>query len=493
MLKKVTFVLSILFLAGLVSVNAQTRSTVERDLIRLKSAIQRTESLIRILPEQNLKTSIEQNLQKVKDFRQKALDFQTQHKTAQAAANIQMAFQVLENIQKMVRSLPFFRLKFKERLDRKIQMADKRVTEGNQREALFMLNRAKYFREKAYLTIRQGRTFASLEYYRLAEFFADRAISFTEAKHPLTTGILEKRLLETQMLFHRAENNVNRNPQKRWKPILRRIRKELREARELLQQNRLTAANKKLLVINRALYRILDVSEGLPVPEQERLQLEFQALQSSFLELKRRPGFRQDAALEKLSRRTEMLLNRISNHIESHRLPAARKELLLANRMVFRLHRFSKARAGASLTDLSAMMDRTEKSLRQLQEGKASPIWDNVLQVAEFNLSQAQQFHQNNNDRKAIIYLQLANRIILKVSRVQEIKQNLDPATLTMELQRLNSLIQRMKNHADLTEKQTIQLKTAEKLAVIARKAFEAENYYYAQSLIKISINLITK
>ena len=118
---------------------------------------------------------------------------------------------------------------------------------------------------------------------------------------------------------------------------------------------------------------------------------------------------------------------------------------------------------------------------------------DNVLQIAEFNLNQAKHFNQDGNSRKALIYLQLANRIILKVSRFQEIEQNLDPAVLTMELQRLNSLIQRIKNHNDLTEKQKIQLKTAEKLARIARKAFQAQDYYYAQSLIKISINLITK
>ncbi|NIU02021.1 MAG: hypothetical protein GWN01_14265, partial [Nitrosopumilaceae archaeon] len=149
---------------------AQDIAPIEQELNRLRIIIDRTAAFVEMLPNSDFKQVIIGDLQKANEEYTKAVEFANNHRYGLARLHIRLAYEHLKKIENLVKSHPLFKIKFRERLDIRIQQAEEIVQNNQNPEALHMLNRAKFFRQKAYLAFRSDQSFNALEYYRLALF-----------------------------------------------------------------------------------------------------------------------------------------------------------------------------------------------------------------------------------------------------------------------------------------------------------------------------------
>jgi anaerobic glycerol-3-phosphate dehydrogenase len=102
---------------------AAQQATLNPQLINLKSAIDRTAAIVRLLPEfpdNEVKTEIEANLQKARLKYREAEEFAQNGQNQRAKLAIQQAYKLLQQIEFLIKQHPIFKIKFQELLERKI-------------------------------------------------------------------------------------------------------------------------------------------------------------------------------------------------------------------------------------------------------------------------------------------------------------------------------------------------------------------------------------
>lgn len=495
-MQRIRFIL-IAFLIGCFGTNssAQGDRMIEQQLHRLRATIDRTEAFVNLLPESDLKQTIRLHLQNANEEYGKALEFANNDRPGLAKIHIIAAYQYLKLIEGLIKDHPILKLRFRERLDTKIQQAEDIVETNQNPDALQMLNRAKFFRQRAYLAFRGDQSFNALEYYRLATFFAEKAIQLTTTGSDQSNGS-RNLLAETEMLLERATQLSENSHNLQLRKMVEKSNLEIQEVKSLYSSDRNDkAADRKLAALRRSLYQIIDLAEDVPQRQDERARLDYETLQFTVRSLQPDIQELNSPVVDRLYLRVSNLAKRIEHHIEEGNLTLARQKILMANRLVLNIYRLVSSQPTNSSEELKGQMDRARQGYDELQNNTIDASFSpELLNVVKTNLDQAQEAYQGGNQLVAAYYLKMANRLILKLNRMRLV-ESFEPESKSVQsdLQRLEDLINKIDSNGTPEGEYAIRYENSKELYRIAQKAFSENNLKLCEELATMGINLITQ
>lgn len=472
-----------------------------RDLDRLRTMLERTATVIELLPEGtdgNIKQTLRLHLEEAQRKYQEAIDAAHNGQPARARLLIAQVFAILRQIEAMIKSHPVFRINFREELDRKIQQAEIFVERTQNREALYMLNRSKFFREKAFSSFEQGRTYAAIEYYRLAVHFADQVQRMDRGQTDIPNEDDWRNFyLDTQVLLERAravaENTGQDAPVQR---MLNQAETELKDVAHLYEQHRYSAARQKLITVNRALYRLIDLAEKVPQRDDERLDVDLGSIELALEGIKEKLNQQDLPAAQRLLSRTEELVQQVHRHIENHQPVLARRKLFLANQLVLKLYRLADVQPADQPGELADQLAAAEHDVQLLKEQPADfPGSAGLLELIDSNLRSAREAYDQKLYYRASYALQVTNRLILKYNRLQlrDTAGQVQKEVVAADLEQLSGLLDRLKDSSDSDRDFAVRYQNAEALYRIARDNFNKGDFLVSRELTQMAINLLTK
>ena len=494
---KISLVLAIFFISSLgLNIYAQNDRNVIRELYRLKLILDRTSSFIDVLPESDFKTLMLSDLQKAQDEYGKAVDFADNNQNNLAKAHILLAYQYLKKIENLIKNHPVFKIKYRERLDLKIQQAEEIVQTKQKPEALHMLNRAKFFRQRAYLSFRGDQSFNALEYYRLAIFFADKAIQITTLDERDLNKDWTNLLSETEMLLERAKQLVDDSQNSQLISMIEKANSDLQEIRSLNASERDNAAKNKLLVLHRSLYRIIDLAENVPQRENDRVEMDFETLKFTIESLNTDIQNINSPATNRLYFRTTNMINSIENHINKGELVLARQKIFMANRLILNIYRLIESNSVNSPEELQLQIEHAQQNLEELQNTSSDLSFSaELLNLIKVNLDNADRALNETNYIRASFYLKMANRLILKFNRLRLLQStsDIEAKSAETELQRLENLLNRIDLNENTDQDFSIRYENSKKLFQVSQEAFLKNDFQLSHELTTMAINLITQ
>lgn len=489
------FVILLISAFGL-NIFAQNDRKIEQELNKLKLVLNRTSAFVDFLPQSDIRLIVLTDLQNANEEFRKAVDLANNNQLYLARVHIHLAYQYLKKIESLIKDHPIFRIKYRERLDSKIQQAEEIVQTSQNSEALHMLNRAKFFRQKAYLSFRNDQSYNALEYYRLAIFFADKAIQVAKSETDNMSRDWQDLLSETEMLIDRANQLVNELQNSQLQNMIVKANDEIQEIRRLYAAKRNNAANNKLLILHRSLYRIIDLAENIPQREGDRLSMDLETLKFTTQSLETDIESINSPAVNQLYFRVSNLVNNIENHIREGELALARQKIFLANRLILNIYRLIESKSTNSPDELNLQIERTKQNFSELQSSSANLSFSSeLLRVIKTNLDYAENAMGEKNYIQASLYLKMANQLILKMNRLRLLQsmENVEKKSVEAELQRLESLINRINISQNPDQEFTIKYENSKRLYEIAQNAFSNNDLQLCQELTTMAINLITQ
>jgi hypothetical protein len=497
-MQRIKFILTAFFIICIVANStAQSDRMIEQQLHRLKLTIERTTSFINALPESEVKQKMLLYLQSANEEYEKAVEFANNDRPGLAKIHIVAAYQYLKMIESLIKDHPILKIKFRERLDLKIQQAEGIVQTQQNPEALHMLNRAKFFRQRAYLAFRGDQSYNALEYYRLALFFAEKSIQLATVGSDQSVSDSQNLLSETEMLLERASQVVedSQNPQLR--NMVEKANLEMQEVRRLhINDRNDKTTHRKLLALQRSLYRIIDLAENVPQKEDERLRLDFETLQFSVQSLQSDLQNVDSPVTNRLYLRLSNLINTIDGHIRDGNLVLARQQILTANRLVLNIYRLISAQSVSSSDELKVQIDRAKQNYDELQSTATDASFSpELLRIIKTNLDHAEKANGKGNHLAASFYLKMANRLILKFNRMRLVDSlgKLEGKSVEADLQRLDGLLNRIELNENTDDDFAIRYENSKAIYKIARNAFLKNDLKVCQELTTMGINLITQ
>jgi hypothetical protein len=496
MRKNILILITIYLLSFLHQGNAQAMGPIEQELTRLRNTIDRTAAFVEMLPNTDLSQLIIGNLQKANEEYEKAIQFANNDRYVLARLHIRLAYEHLKKIENLVRSHPLFKIKFRERLDIKIQQAEEIVQTNQNPEALHMLNRAKFFRQRAYLAFRGDRSFNALEYYRLALFFADKAVQMSDGETDKSQKDWHNLISETEMLLNRVRQLVENSQNNQLRSMFEKANREMQEIDRLYTSKRVESAKRKLLILHRSLYRIIDLAENIPSIESDRLKVDLETLKYSTQSLEEDIKDIEAPTIDQLYLRVSNLVGDIENHINDGNITLARQKILLANRLIVRIYRLVESRSLNSEQELYRQIERTKQSFEEVQNtsmDESTPA--ELLPLTKNNIDQAEKAANENDYLTASSHLKMANRLILKFNRLRLIQalDNDQGGQIKSDLQRLHSLINKIDPAENDNKDFLIRYENAKRLSEMAEKSFSEGNLQVCKELTTTAINLITQ
>lgn len=476
-------------------------SDLQQELNKLQTAVERTVGMLHLLPDitdQNFKMTIEAKIKTLRDKLEEARHFAQNHQAVRARMAIRQAYSILSQIEVFIQQHPVLKIKYQEQLDRRIQRAEEVLENHRSREGLNLLNRAKFYRQKAFSLFREGRTFAAMEYYRLAMHFADEVLKLTDLqKSPTDEDHWRRLYLDTELLLERARTLVAQRDQSRQiHSLLTKAEIEMQEVRRLYERKNYTAAQQRLLTINRAVYRILDLAEDTPRDEIEKLRLDLQSLRLSLVNIDAELSRADLPAGKRLYHRAEMLANEVERLMHQGKIRLAQRNLFFANQILARLYRLLDSSTTDQPQQLEFQLARTEQNIAGLRSQRAE--WDpdqKFVQMIESNFGKARSAFQGGDYPTAAVYLRLTNQLILQFNRMQlrDATSAVEKGIVQQELQRLADMLNRFEEGGNLDLEASVHYQNAKYLYQLAEKAFDENNWMISRELTQLAINLLTQ
>lgn len=500
-MKRWIYIINLFLMFGAVTGGWGQNRNLNQNLITLKAIIERTYSMIQLLPQfpnNDVISEIQTKLQNARTAYEQAADFVRKRQNQNAVMAIAQAYGFLKQVEALMNQHPVFRIKYQEILDQQLQRAEELVNGQQDEEALYMLNRAKFFRRRAYDLFRQGKTYAAIEYYRLAIYFADQVPRVLGRRGGSSDREdWQKYYLDTEMLLERARSlAAGAGEQHQLSNMLNQAERGMNDVQRLYEEKNYTAARQKLQTIHRALFRIIDLAEKIPQNESERLQMDLESVQFSWQSVNEKAGPHPSNAFRAISGRLENLLQRTQLLISQNRLELARRNIFFANQMVLRLYRLAENQDDSTPEALRDQLARAEQNFRELTaQHEKSAARESFSKLIAANLRQAEERLGQQQYLEASYHLKIANQLMLRFNRLQsqvsqlELKQML----VRQDMERLTNLLERLKAGAEAEPEYQIRYQNAQELYRQAEQAFNSGDLYTASSLCSMGIALLTQ
>ncbi|GAB4373953.1 MAG: hypothetical protein Kow0042_18200 [Calditrichia bacterium] len=464
---------------------------IERQLQRLEEKIREARQFVQLFQNPELE-EIVRAAEKQHALAREAFD---QQKYGIAAAHIKLGFAALKKLYQVIRNSAFIRFKFKEKLDQKIQESEQIVAQFPQADAWKLLNRARYFRQRAFQFAGEGKAEIALRHYFMALFFADKAIQVATGQVDDRMKDLGRYFEDTRNLLQQCQEIAATIPKPLVQNLLQKIQRDFQEAQRLYENNQNIQAHQKLQLVNRMLYRLLDLIEKTPASVAERLASDIFTLEEELNLFQGETDLSADPKLQRLYERILFLTTSARTKYEDGDYKFARQQIALANRLFLQLRRQSEGRVSTTQSQVENQLRTAEVMLNALQQQKYDdPNYLQLLKMLEQIFEDARRAFQANNLNLAVQNIKIFNRISVNLDRMrtEEILENQNELQAESSLERLKQLLNEM-SASEGTEEDQIKYRNAEKLYQIASRACENQNYRLCRQLTRLAIHLLTQ
>ncbi len=488
--------LSILFilLLAVSGTEAQTGERIEeiqRQLIRLENKIQEAKHLARLLNN----PAVDRTVQQADENYQLARNAFQARQYLQAVQYIKISYGYLAQLYQAIKSNTLYRNRFRERLDKKIAEAEEAISGTDNPDALKMLNRARYYRQRAVQMLESDRPESVFRSYFIALYFAQNALKLATGSDFRDASDFRKYYEESFSLLNQVEEMAGNRPDEMVVSMIQRARNELENVERLYRQKQYRQAFVRLQVANRFLYRAMDILESNPAAMTDRLEFDLQLLRERINDLSADVDASSREDVRKLYERLLFISASASRKFDAGDMTAARRQLVLANKMIYQLHRQLNFGSDSNSEQLSEQLRTAEILVNTLRKREnRSQLYENLMNLLETNYDRAAAAYRENNIQEAWIRIRIFNQLALSLNQLQvagRADTRLEQQA-TEGLQRLEMLLE--KSGSDNGQnKANPRHENAQKLHDIARQACADGEYQQCLHISKLAIDLLTE
>ncbi len=465
---------------------------LERELFRLERKIQEARHFINLFD----------NLELQQIFQQADIQFKLAREAYQAQqyiksrTHIKMSYLYLTQIYQKLKNNQYIRGRFREILDQKIQEAEQIVSQSQNPEAAKLLNRARYFRQRSFQLFQSDRPEAMLKNYFIAIFFAESAIRIASGQDLIEIKNLERHFENSRTLLNQVEEIAHVNRNNTANDLINRSRRELQSAQRHYDQKQNREAYQKIQIVNRLLYRALDLLEINSAAMNERLETELHLLEGKINELQSLSQKNNAEDMRRIYERLIFLTTAARQKYQHQDYTGARQRILLANRLLYQLERRVKSLSPTTQEQVRNQLQTAEIMLQSLDENQFNnPIYLQLLDLLQKNYQKAREEYERENHIKSLHFLKFFNGLALKLDQMKssEKLQNERIETVEEGLKRLKNLIDNPPESIKEDEILSIKYNYAIKLYEIAQDACEQQNYVACHQISRLATNLLTQ
>ena len=463
---------------------------LERQLNRLENKIREARHLVQLLNNPELNEPVQMAEYQYQEAR---TTFQN-GQYIRCRNHIRLAYNYLGQLYQHLKSNTDFIRRYQEKLDQKIQEAEQIVTESQNAEAAKLLNKARYYREKALQMLNGDQPEGVFRNYFIALYFAENASRLAGGQDVRDGKDFNRYIEDSRELLRQVEELAASETNQTIQNFIQRAGSQLNDVQNLYDQKLYRQAIQKLLLVNRFLYRALDLLDNQPASVSERIDSDLQSLDNQISDLQREIAGNTSQGVRNLYDRIIFLTAEAREKFRLQEYSTARQRISLANRLLFQLHRLLNSSADAPELQLENQIQTAEIMLNTL---KTEPLdhsgYQNLLQLLENTYLKAREAYSLGNQKLTWQYLKFFNGLALKLHQLRT-ATNVTAVTANISQENLNRLKIILDNApAGWQQDQNLQFKyeNAGHLYQIAQSAFQQGNYSLCNEMSRLATNLI--
>jgi hypothetical protein len=444
MVKALVYIFIIGFL--LLPAIAQNEQRMHADFKRLENYIERIEEQVSRFNDEQAMQLINQARRYLEDARSD-LNQKPRPRYGSALLNMNQAKNFADQAARRIMQRPVGNLK--RQLDDIIQDAEQVVVKSNNQEALYLLNQANRFRNLAYQAYNTNRPLDAQEYYRIAYFFARKCTNLALNKNLDLESRLRELEVTIQNLLTQAQSLAPQTETDTYQILLQEAQTHYQEALQLIDEGKEERALRRLILVERLLYRILDQSEGSGRDTGAQLAARLYSQQTLLQSLTSEATPRQ----KKLLDRAHGLYNEAKVAYDNLNYKEAAQKLALSQRIANTLFR-SLRRQEVFADDLLPARINDTRQLLEMQNASGNLNETRLYQEAHKLLDRAEQELARGNQAVAFQLIQAATRMSYRLQRVSQQEQSLilDKEKIEVKQRRLDEAINQYRNNRELSE-----------------------------------------
>jgi hypothetical protein len=487
--------IAVFVLTGIMLVNAQSSGDdveIDMQLQRLETKLQSARYLAKTLNSPELFQLLEQA---TAQYHQARLALESGQRI-RAVNHIKRSYLYLTQFYQNFKANELFRQRFKERLDRQIEEAERIVSQSQDGEGIRLLNRAKFYRERAYQMFRSDNPEAMFRNYFIAIFFAESASRIASGQDMRDARDFNRYLEDSKELLSQLDElSSNANNEMSIK-IIQNARTELGNVQKLYDQGQYKQAYQKLQIVNRFLYRALDLLESNPNAISDRLEVDLQLLEDRLSDLRDEIRLQDDESIQKMYERSIFLASGAEEKFSRQDYNGARQQISMANRLLFQIHRRINHTTDVSGERLKNQFETGQVMLDALRNEEIdNPVYPQLLELLEDNYNNAQLEYQKGNVSGALQYMQIFNRLAVRINQLKkspEVEQQENELSAN-SLQRLETMLKNVDQQNSKDEIQQAKFTNARKLYQIADESHKKGNFELSIEISHFALNLLTQ
>ncbi len=495
-MNRLVHIIAVLLVAFLLVELAQAQSEpgqkIRRELDRLASKIREAKRWVHLFPNPKIQSII----QAAEEQHQKALLAFQQRRFQLAVSHLKLGFTILKRLYLEVQNNPYFKIKFKDRMDQAIQQAEQIVGQTQNPDAIKLLNRAKYYRQKAFQLAASNQIEAALKNYFLADFFAQSAIRAAQGMTDQITRNLSRYFEDTRTMLLNAKELSSQTQNATIRRLVREAEKELEKATRFFESRHPQVAYQHLQIANRLLFRVLDLTSTRPAVLSRRVEMDLQYLEANIQEMQEKVAHNQSPRVRRLFERSVLAATRARNQFDAGKLAEARQSIQLANRLLIQIDRTLKNIPATTTDALQNQLATARTMFNTLQQNApGDPYYQKLLALLQENLEGAAQAYQQNRPEETAARLKFFNSLALKLSRFKTMGKpgQQDLLVIQEKLQRLKSMLQNHPGKTSSDARLHANYRNAQTLYQMATQAFKDKRYLLCKAMINLASNLLTQ
>ncbi|RMG66946.1 MAG: hypothetical protein D6715_05770 [Calditrichaeota bacterium] len=475
--------------------SAQMDTQVGRDLDRLQTLLNRVRTLSSVIQNADLRDQFNRLIQEIESELRTARQLARDRKWELARVHIRAAFQKLNLLERKLRNHPGIRIRFKEEADRKIHQAELALRGSQNEQALRMLERARFFRNKAFQLARSDNPFAALEYYRMAIFFAQKAIELTGPVNRDRASDARGLLQELELLYRRAEQLVSQNPEPQLNQMFAAASRSYRKIRRLIDAHEWTQAAQQARALTHLLYRIIDLGERIPQNEDFRIAENLGRLENQINALGNDPALTKRPQARALLERARRFVSQAKQLMVKNRLRLARQKLLFASRLLVKLEQLRRADQIDPEVRVKNEITRARATLQELSQSMDQHRFADFRRLIEQNLSQAESFAAQRQYSQALQSLKVVKLMMLKLNNLMLLEDSRSVQALGARavIERLEQLVTKLEGEGEASGIEAFRLQNARRLLELARQAGATNRWALADQYAQLGISILTR
>lgn len=344
--------------------------------------------------------------------------------------------------------------KLKAQLDELINRAERIVGDSHNDEAIYLLQKAKKFQRKAYeaFTSDNPRMNRGQEYFRIAFFFGQKAIDVARGKAGNMDDRVEDFKTNLDQLFTQASQLVNASGDETLIKLFDEARKQMVRAEQMMEHGKKDQALKRFRIIEKLMYRIIDQSDRGKRSNSEKYENNMYSLRALLQAIENDLTTERNEKLQKMLQKAWQFYREAEQAFENGQRKRGETKMSLSQRMANRLLKQMKKQDEPVSSDMQQQIDETRRVLELQKSNARSADASSLLKQAETLLDRAQANVNSGNDRAVWQLLDAATRMATRVQQLdkQDQTRTSDQLRLESELQRLNTILNKIEQNADL-------------------------------------------